>query len=361
MFENYSLWDKLKNCHKPIFMYGTGNGGDKIISALSAHKIDLTGIFASDGFVRDRYFHNFKVRSYSDVVMEYGEDIVILLAFGTTLPDVTAFIEKLNDRHELIIPDVPLYGGDLFDGEYFKSHQAELISVRDMFADEESKMLFDDVVNFRLTGKLDYLRRTSENTVIIREMFEHQAIANVLDGGAFKGDSTADFVSALSPEKIYAIEADAKTHAKLSDYARNETRCEIIPIHAALWDNDCELSYVSSGSRGSGRSGQNKRAQSIVVPARTIDSICENFTVDLIKLDIEGAEREAIRGANSIILRDKPNMAVSLYHRTEDIITLPLSIKSLLPEHSLYLRRVPCIPMWDLTLYAIKKQQKAVT
>ncbi len=354
MFETYSLWDKLRLTDKPIFMYGTGNGGDKIIAALEAHGARLTGVFASDGFVRDRSFHGYKVLPYNEVITRYGNDIVVLLAFGTTLPSVREFIEHLDKTHELIIPDVPLYGGEVFDWNYFAANKSKLLSICDLLDDKRSKEIFSDTVNFRLTGKLKYLLNTSDTRASLSELLGDQEITTVFDGGAFKGDSTSDFVDALSPDTVYAIEADPKTYKKLCDYAASETESNVIPINAALWDCDGEIEYVSSASRGSGEAGANKRAKVALIPALTIDSILRDTPVDLIKLDIEGAEGKALAGALDVISKSEPNMIVSLYHRTDDLFSLIESIHRLLPAHRLYLRRVDCIPMWDLNLYAIR-------
>lgn len=77
------LPERLRDESRPIFLYGTGNGADKILDAMSMYEIPCEGVFASDGFVRDRTFRGMKVRSYSDTVSEYGDDIVILCAFGS--------------------------------------------------------------------------------------------------------------------------------------------------------------------------------------------------------------------------------------------------------------------------------------
>ena len=69
---------------------------------------------------------------------------------------------------------------------------------------------------------------------------------------------------------------------------------------------------------------------------------------------VEGAEDSALDGGRETILRCAPNMAVSLYHRTDDLYALVNWIHGILPEHRLYLRRVPCIPMWDLNLFAVR-------
>ena len=85
----------------------------------------------------------------------------------------------------------------------------------------------------------------------------------------------------------------------------------------------------------------------------TIDAIVSDRQVDFIKLDVEGDEADALKGAQDVIIRDRPALALSVYHRTEDIVELTEAVESLMPGCSMYLRRPPCIPMWDLTLYAI--------
>ncbi len=354
MYLDYSLWDRLRTIGKPIFLYGTGNGGDKIIHALEKYGVKLEGVFASDGFVRNRTFHDYRVRSYSDVTAEYGDDIAVLLAFGTTLPSVREFIEKLNSRHDFFIPDVPLYGGDLFDYPYFLAHKSDLDAARELLWDEKSRSLFDDAVNFRLSGRMEYLRQTDPIDDTLRELFSDVQVKTIIDGGAFKGDSTEIFARTLSPDVIYPVEADEKTYAKLCSYAESEDRCKVIPVNGALWNEDGTIDYSQSGSRGAGESGKNRRAKSAVVKSIRLDTAFAGTPVDFIKLDIEGAESEALDGGESVIRENQPSMAVSLYHRTDDLFSLVRRIHALLPRHKLYLRRPDCIPMWDLTLYAIR-------
>ena len=354
-FYEKSLWELLREEKRPIFLYGTGNGGDKIIAALEKYGVTLTGVFASDGFVRSRTFHDMPVRAYSNVTAEFGDDIVVLLAFGTTLPEVRAFIEMLDQKHTLCIPDVPLYGGDLFDGAYFSACRERLEQVQSLLWDERSREIFLDAVNFRLSGKMKYLLNGGDHVDELREVFAEQKIHTIIDGGAFKGDSAADFIEALAPEKIIAVEADERTCGKLSAYAETVTNCNVIPVNAALWNENGEMIYVSSASRGSAEGGKNRRAKEVTVHCRTLDDIAGEESVDFIKLDVEGAESRALQGGEKTILRDKPNLAISLYHQTDDIMELTERAHALLPHHRLILRRADCIPFWDLTLYAIRE------
>ena len=60
------LWQKLKEADRPIVLYGTGDGADKIINVLEGKGINWDGVFASDGFVRSREFRGRPVISYKE-------------------------------------------------------------------------------------------------------------------------------------------------------------------------------------------------------------------------------------------------------------------------------------------------------
>ncbi|MBO6053059.1 MAG: FkbM family methyltransferase [Clostridia bacterium] len=348
------LWDRLARRERPIWLYGTGNGADKILDVLEARGIPVDGVFASDGFVRSRTFRGMPVRSYSDVRALTGDDMTVLLAFGSAREDVLAFVRMLDDRHDLLIPEVPLYGGDLFDGSYYASHRSDLAEVRALLSDDRSRSLFDAAVAFRLTGRLAWLSDTEPMETSVRDLFSDQTIRTVVDGGAFRGDSAEVFVRILHPETVFAAEPDPASFRKLEAYARTETRTKILPIHSALWDDAGSIPYAASGSRGSGEEGHGRRAKETEVRTTTVDMIVKEIPLDFLKLDVEGAEARALHGAENSIRRDEPNLAVSLYHRTDDLFALPRLVHALLPAHRLYLRRVPCLPMWDLTLYAVR-------
>ena len=81
------MWDSLKKEQKPVVLYGTGDAAEKILKELDARDIRVSGIFASDGFVRDRSFAGFKVLSYSEACRRFGK-MCVLLCFGSHRPDV---------------------------------------------------------------------------------------------------------------------------------------------------------------------------------------------------------------------------------------------------------------------------------
>lgn len=351
-----SLWDTLKTETRPLVLYGTGNGGDKILDELNRRGVSVSGVFASAGFVRNRTFRGFPVESLDTLTERLGNDIVILLAFGSSLPEVMEAVERLGEKFTLLIPEVPLFGGDIFDREYLMAHGKELEAVYDLLYDDISRELFQDMIRYRLTGSIRYLYLTEPMENSVRNLFCNRSIRHVFDGGAFTGDTARIFSSALPcVEKITAVEPDERAFRRLSAYAEEETRTRILPVCKMLCGKDGFETFFSAGSRASAENSLHRRGKEILRETRTVDTLCVAEKVDLIKLDVEGMEAEVIRGMKQTILRDRPHLMISLYHRTEDLFALPLMIHEILPQYEFRLRRVPCLPAWDLVLYASVK------
>ena len=348
--DNDFLWDKLKNTDKKIVLYGTGNGADKIIDILNSEKITISGIFASDGFVRDRSFRGYKVESYNSIIDRYGNDIIILPSFGSSLPEVMDRIYSLDDKHEVLMPDVPLYGGELFTYDHYKNSLNDIEYIYNILRDDKSKELYNDIINFRLTGKLSYTRNTESLSISISNLCKGD-YDSILDGGAFNGDTSLMLNDIFHPSRLYALEPDSRSFRKLSE--KTSVFENIKPINAALSDEDIVSVIKETGSRGTSEYGSNRRAKDAKINFISADNITERL--DLIKLDIEGNEEKAISGSERIIKEYQPDLIISAYHKTDDIITLIKYIESIKKGYSYYLRRVPCLPLWDINIFAIKK------
>ena len=67
------IWQRLKEEKRPVLLWGTGNGADKILAELTRLGISVSGVFASDGFVRERYYQGFKVMSLAEAEEAFGD------------------------------------------------------------------------------------------------------------------------------------------------------------------------------------------------------------------------------------------------------------------------------------------------
>ena len=346
------LWHTLKSAKKPILIYGMGNGADKIISVFEKYQIEYKDVFASDGFVRGHSYRGKTVLSYSQARDKYPEGFDIVVSFGSKLPDVIEKIYSLESSHNVYSPDVEVCGNELFCEDFFDLHENELYLARESLADDISKEVFDNIIRYKLTGRLKYLKSTAFEEKECDNLLSLKKFTSYLDLGAYNGDTVKKYLD-ICPnlKKIYAFEPDKRNFRKLSEYCKQINDCEIIPLNFAAYSSDTTLVFSASGNRNSTAIANGSfEHKSIEVPAKAPDSITS--AIDFIKYDVEGLEYQAILGSKRLIEESRPELLVSMYHKSEDMYKLPLLLKDLNPSYSLYLRRLPYIPAWDLNLYA---------
>ncbi|MBO5649060.1 MAG: FkbM family methyltransferase [Clostridia bacterium] len=358
--ERCDVWQRMAECGKPIVLYGMGNGADKILSEMERRGLQAAGVFASDGFVRGHSFHGMRVMSYTEACERF-EDMLIVIAFASSLPDVLARFDTMDARYETVAPDVPVSGSTYFTWEWFCAHRALLEEACALLADEESRRIFEALVNYKLSGKLCYLREAvSDEREVTNAFVKPETVAAYMDLGAYNGDTVRKMLDAAPGLKtVYAMEPDARNFRKLSQYAQQEERAAVSVYPYAAWSKREDLVFCAEGNRNSTArdhvsSGVPLRqAKERIVAAEAPDTILNGAAVDFIKYDVEGAEREALLGTSVTLRQYAPTLLVSLYHRTEDLYDLPLLVHQLQPRYALYLRRFSYVPAWDINLYCV--------
>lgn len=348
ILKNQSAWEYLKNTDLPIILYGTGNGADRVIDEYERLGIKLSGVMASDGFVRDRYFRGFKVKGVLDFEKEFS-DFVITVGFASQREEVIKNILNLSKRHKLLVPCVPAFGETFLNREFIVSHKSELERVYSVLADEKSRLVFSDFLNFSLTGELSYLfaNETDKDEAFynILKLGENESY---LDLGAYKGDTVDEFLHYTGGKysSVKAVEPDKKSFRKLKEHFPDKdnfyfVNCGILDENKTVYFNG------KSGRRNAiSDSGDETRVC-------TVDYLCEDFPVTYLKADIEGCENEMLRRCERTFTQLKPKLNIAAYHKSEDIYSIPLKILELNPDYKIYLRHHRYIPCWDLNYYCI--------
>lgn len=347
------IWTKLKETRKPILLYGMGNGAEKILKEFKKRNISISGIFASDGFVRGNEFYGFKIISYSEIIKQFPDPIIIL-GFASHRADVIELICGINSEHELYAPDVPVYGDTLFDYNFYKENQERFYEVRRLLADDESKKIFDEVISYKLNGKIKHLfNAVSDENEVFGTILEANKIKDYADLGAYKGDTIQKLIEkGANLNNIYAFEPDSHSYKKLKTYCdENNLNAEL--YNACAYDSKGTLNFGIEGNRGSSVNKTVQQTKCKGISADSLDNVLNGRKVDYIKYDVEGSEYEALIGSEKTIKLYKPKLCVSIYHRSEDMFKLPLLVHSLNPDYKLYIRRFMSIPAWDLNLYSI--------
>ena len=348
------LFTKLEKEHRRILLYGMGNGADKILTEMEKRHIPVAGIFASDGFVRGHCFHGMRVMSYSEVKEQYTrEECVILLAFGSSRPEALSLFEQVNADFELLVPDMPVCGGPLFDAPYLQENLSSVTAARALLEDEDSRRVYDEIIAFRLSGEFSrLLSAVSEKDPWAYVKESKIAITGIADLGAYNGDSAREALSLFSPDLILAAEPDRRNFKKLSDWSESVTDCAVECHQVAICDRVGEAAFDDSGNRNAGLCTGRART---TVSTATLDSLLRGRRVDYVKYDVEGAEKEALLGSADTIRTHRPILRVALYHHSGDLFELPLLLREICPDYRFYLTRARSVPAWDIDLIAIPR------
>ena len=346
---NDEIWTFLAKTDRPLIIYGMGNGADKIIDVLKQIGKAPYGVMASDDFVRGQTFHGYTVRKLS-YFEERIKEPIILVSFGSQRQDVMNHIMNISKRHTVFAPDVPVYGDNIFNMEFFNAHKKELETVYNFLADNKSKHTFENVINFKLSGKIEYLTEVfSDKADVFENIITLGESESCLDAGAYTGDTVMEILSYTKGKykHITALEPDKKTFEKLKKNIGGMPDVRLFQM--GIWNDDCDLSFNNSLGRGSSIKKDGEQPLSVT----KIDTLFKRQVLSYLKLDVEGSELMALLGGVNVIKRDKPKINMAVYHRSEDIYTLPLLIKEIEPRYNIYLRQHPHIPAWDLNIYCV--------
>lgn len=350
--ESLSAWERMQQTDKPIVLYGMGNGADKIVDWCEEHSVKISAIFASDEFVRGQQFRGFTVQRYSEVIAQFGEDILIIIAFASERQDVLARFKELAAKHETLAPHLPLFEEEeLVSLPWLAKHEADLKKVYANLADELSRETFAAVLNYKLSGKVEYLFNCdSSRAEDLRQLFTFGENEVYMDLGAYNGDTVEEFLNLVGGkyQHIIAVEPDRRNYRKLTAMAEQLGK---ITVHqCGVWSEAGELGFSDSGGRQSTFLATQKK----FVPVNSIDALAQGLPVSYIKMDVEGAELQALAGGEALIRKQQPKMFIAAYHYDVDLFRLPLEIWKLVPEYKIYLRKHPYIPAWELNFLVNK-------
>jgi len=357
IIEQQDLWQRLQETKKPVVLYGMGDGALKIMAVLRHYGIPLRGIFASEGFVRGHSFEGFPVRRLADLEAELGE-LVILLCFAIHDEPMTVYLHDLAKRHELYAPDVPVAGENLFTLDFYRRHEARFQWVYERLGDEQSKLVYRNILNFKLSGKLDYLSACESS---VEEAYENLLrpgpSESFVDLGAYKGDTIQELLrfSGGTVEQVLAFEPDRKNYKKLCQTVEAlglSDRATL--LNAAAYKEPGLRPFAQKAGRQSALS-----AEGVLTPVDSVDHVLAGKRLSLVNMDVEGGEREALEGCKESIRRWKPKLLLAAYHRSEDLFALPEQVLEIEPSYRLYFRHYRYIPAWDTNLYALPPEEQS--
>jgi len=234
-------------------------------------------------------------------------------------------------------------------------HAQELDEVLASLADEASRLAFVDALLLRFQGhRLTY---PTAYPVYAHPLVRPRKGDVIVDGGAAEGDTLVRFLADCQGDcSMHLFEPTPVSYTQLQLLIATRGIPGAVAVNKALWSADTTLRFqenlTCTHSNHVAESGGCK------VAAIRLDSYAEAKGlkhVDLIKLDIEGAELEALKGAAEVIRRDKPRLQICLYHKAKDLWEIPLYIKSIVPEYRMFVGHHSCC-LLDTVLYCVSEE-----
>jgi len=266
-------------------------------------------------------------------------------------------ILQLVTNYVLVKPDDKTVLAIAQQNDFLARNSERINAVADMLADEKSKKTYLGMIRFRQTcQKKDFPNSFCEKLPYFIKELKLDKDEVFIDCGAYTGDTINDFLK-YCPEykQIVAFEPAPKIFKKLEEkYSNNH---KITLINAGVYDKDGVVNFSDVGIGIDGKIfdadiiEENKELTSIQV--NTIDNL-NLKKVTFIKMDVEGAELNALKGAEKTILKDKPKLAICIYHSNEDMVQIAEYINNLMPEYNLYVKQHNFFPSAaETVLYAL--------
>jgi FkbM family methyltransferase len=248
-----------------------------------------------------------------------------------------------------------------FDAYFVIKNLERIKKVRDvLLTDNHSKYVYDSVLKAMLTGNKTYCAEVMEG----KQYFALPSFQNIdgvyfVDAGAYVGDTVEKFIWANNGVfgHIYAFEPGITQFQALTKRMKRLigewalTDSDITLIQAGLGREYQELPMVVDHEQLQCSSFLSSNAgENLSVPVFSLDEYLMDRPTTFIKADIEGMELDMLYGAKKTIEKFRPRLALSIYHRPEDIFQIAEYVHSIVPEYRMAVRQHAPILM-ETTLY----------
>lgn len=222
-----------------------------------------------------------------------------------------------------------------FDGfdEDIKENFNQYAKIYDSFADNLSRHIFQNLIDFKISGDVRYIRgfKLAHDEQYFEDFLDLPAKPTFVDAGGYTGDTALQFIKRYPHfEKIFVFEPEEQNISQARQNLKNYPN--IVCIQKGLSNENKTLRFSANNSASS----ISEDGELTIEVARLDDIVDER--VDFIKMDIEGSEGAAIEGAKQMIAKYHPTLAICVYHKKDDFWKIPQQILAIRNDYKIYLR-----------------------
>lgn len=336
--DNLDCFTQQINKGKNVILFGSGKGCEYFLNSNIVNKSNICFIADNNSNKCPPRVNNIPIKDPNEIKAVDNRLIVItsiyvleitrqLASMGVDLNEVFtgSFLISINEEKN--------------QAKCIEDNMQKIKAVSEMLFDEESRFIFDTIINKRKNNDKYYydVEEVKYHQYFPFDILSFFSEEVFVDVGVFNGVTSIEFSKKVVPnfKKIYAFEPDpANYKICLNNFEKCDWMNQKIELRNKALSN--VNGYVRFSGGDSSTSSISDTGNIEVISVKLDDEISEKVT--FIKMDIEGAEIEALKGAENIIKTYKPKLAISIYHKTEHLWEIPLLVKEFVPEYKMYVR-----------------------
>jgi FkbM family methyltransferase len=348
-------------------LFGSGGLGLRTLAGLRKLGIEPLAFVDNNASLWGKKIDNCQVLSPADAVKQFGSNAVFILTiqsdvFGHPLEEVTNQLNQYGPAKVVSFGHLYWKYADIFLPYYsidlpHKTHEDldAILEAAHLWSDDDSCNQYFAQLRYRLF--LDFknlpLPKIGEKQYFPNDLFTLNPKETFVDVGAFTGDTIAAFLErqASSFKQIITIEPDPENYSKLISYIDtfpDQYKNKILAFNNAVGQTREKVKFNSSGTQMANVT----EVGNFEVDSIPLDEFLYDYAPSFIKMDIEGAEPDALLGSKRIIQDFNPILAFSVYHQFNHLWKLPLLIQSIRKDYKFYLRPYGRAG-WDLVCFAV--------
>ena len=330
--KNKAKFEDIVN--KKVILYGAGIDGIKVLRKLEDYQIEVIAFFdmRADLLLNIKDIPVFKpdFNIVNDTEKASIPVILTIKPFKPTNEDIIKTLTVNGYRNIIKATDMfDFYSFAQEDISDFEKTKLSIIECARLLEDEESYRIYKGFIASHATKQYDSFSIPTPNTKYFDSDFEeNKGFQRYIDCGAFNGDTLRDLNRLKGTvEKAALFESDMNTFEELIKTIGNDSRIfaeEIYLYPCGVWSDTVQL----RANNGIGLNSHISDDGDEIIQCVALDEVLKGFKPTFVKMDVEGAEYQALAGAINIITENKPDMVISLYHNLKDIWEIPLYINS---------------------------------
>jgi FkbM family methyltransferase len=335
---------------EPVVIVGAGVLGRSVLAGLRDVGIQPSAFADNNSSLWGTRLEAVDIISPDDAARRFGAEAIFVMstwrpAFTDGLRNLDLQLRELGCRNVVPFPRAFWAFPEALGPHYMWDQPAHIAAQWDaiehafaLMTDPASRSEFAAQLAFRATAAVDVLPPIQTHEAYFPEFLKRFPDEHFVDCGAYNGDTIRAFLDWTQGrfEKITAFEADPRCYEELHRFASThpEIRSRLACHKSAVAAQAGFLRFNANGNTSSGIAATG----GIEVPAVRLDDVLRDESPTFIKMDIEGAELAALRGAKQTILRCRPVLAICVYHTQDHLWRVPLFIDEVFPGARYFLK-----------------------